>query len=270
MSALAAMLAGLAVLVTPPAVRPYDRLVRTLAGGRPVVRERRRWYPAAVLVVPLLGWIGPVGAGVLILVAGAGWYLARMFLARREIQRQERALLEAVAALGAEVRAGRAPPAALSAAAHSVHGPLAQVLRDAATSAQYGGDAGRLLSSAGRGAASAGLRRGLIRLGAAWTVSAHSGAAWSEVIDQVEKDLRSEDRHRRNMSAELAGSRATTVLLAGLPVIGIGLGSSLGAHPVHVLTQTRPGQIALLAGILLELCGLMWTSRIVRSAQENA
>lgn len=269
MSALVVALAGLALLVAPLPTRPYDRLVRMVSGDRPAP-PGRRLYLAVAAAVPVLAWIGPLGAVLLGTIAAGGWHLVRVVLARREIRRQERALLEAVAALGSEVRAGRAPPAALAAAARSVGGRVARVLHDAAVGAQYGGDAGRTLCAAGREAAGAGTRRGLVRLGAAWTVSARSGAAWSEVIDQVEHDLRLEDRQRRRMAAELAGSRATAVLLAGLPVIGIGLGSSLGAHPLHVLTQTRPGQIALVAGVLLEILGLLWTTRIVRSAQENA
>lgn len=260
--------AALALLAVPAGRRRYDRLQVLL---QPPQDRRRRWIPAAASGVLLCALaLGPMMTAISAAIACCGWRVGRMLLDRREIRRQEESLLQAVAALSSELRAGRTPPAALAAAAAGVDGRLARVLHDAAASAGYGGDAGRMLSAAGRSARSPGLRSGLVRLGAAWSVSARSGAAWSDVIQRVEGDLRGDRRHRQRIAAELAGCRATAVLLAGLPLVGLVLGSSLGADPVHVLTRTRPGQVALAAGIALDLLGVLWTARIVRSAQDSA
>jgi tight adherence protein B len=102
---------------------------------------------------------------------------------------------------------------------------------------------------------------------AAWRVSASSGASLSEVLDRVETDLRADIAHLRMVDAELAGPRATAMLLAALPVLGLGLGSTMGAHPVHVLLHTLPGQLAMVIGVGLDALGVWWTGRIIGSAQ---
>lgn len=107
---------------------------------------------------------------------------------------------------------------------------------------------------------------GLRRLAAAWTVSAVTGSELVGVIETVERDLVAAEAHRRLLAVELSGPRATSVLLALLPVVGIVLGSMLGADPVHVLTTTPLGQVVLVAGTLLDVAGLWWTDRIVSSA----
>ena len=57
------------------------------------------------------------------------------------------------------------------------------------------------------------------------------------------------------------------MLLAGLPVLGIGLGAGMGADPLRVLIGTVPGQLALLTGVGLEALGVLWTSRVITKAQ---
>ncbi len=108
---------------------------------------------------------------------------------------------------------------------------------------------------------------GLHRLAAAWTVSGATGSALADVVGAVERDVRAAAALRRDLSVELAGPRATAVLLAVLPVVGIALGSMLGTDPVHTLTRTSIGQAALVVGTVLDAAGLAWTEWIVRSVQ---
>ena len=57
------------------------------------------------------------------------------------------------------------------------------------------------------------------------------------------------------------------MLLAGLPLVGLAMGSGVGADPWRVLTTTGPGQVLLVAGSALELAGLPWSgawSRVLR------
>jgi tight adherence protein B len=44
------------------------------------------------------------------------------------------------------------------------------------------------------------------------------------------------------------------------------MGMGMGAHPVQVLLQTRTGQIVLVAGIALDLAGLLWTLTLTQRA----
>lgn len=69
------------------------------------------------------------------------------------------------------------------------------------------------------------------------------------------------------MQAQLAGARSTAVMLAGLPVLGLLLGTALGADPLHVLLHTGAGLGCLLVGGVLEGLGMWWALRIVRGAE---
>lgn len=102
------------------------------------------------------------------------------------------------------------------------------------------------------------------RVSAGWTVSETTGASLAVVLDRVEADLRSGQEHARQVAIQLAGPRATAVMLAALPVLGVLLGTAIGARPMHVLLDTAPGQIALLLGALLDGIGVMWTAHLVR------
>jgi tight adherence protein B len=102
---------------------------------------------------------------------------------------------------------------------------------------------------------------------AVWTVSERSGAPVAAVLDRVEQDLRARQAQTREVAAQLAGARSTAGLLAILPVLGIGLGAATGARPLTVLLGEPRGQLALVVGVVLEALGVLWTSRIVATAQ---
>jgi tight adherence protein B len=102
---------------------------------------------------------------------------------------------------------------------------------------------------------------------AVWAVSERSGAPAAAVLDRVEQDLRAREAQHREIAAQLAGARSTAGLLAVLPVLGIGLGAAMGARPLAVLLGQPRGQLALLAGVVLEALGVLWTARIVAAAQ---
>jgi tight adherence protein B len=74
--------------------------------------------------------------------------------------------------------------------------------------------------------------------------------------------LRAQQEVRAHLEAELAGPRATAVTLGFLPVIGIGLGYTLGAEPLTWFVSGLLGLGTLLVGLALTLSGLWWTSRI--------
>jgi tight adherence protein B len=104
---------------------------------------------------------------------------------------------------------------------------------------------------------------------AVWAVSERSGAPAAAVLDRVEQDLRARQDQRREVASALAGARSTGTLLAVLPLLGIGLGAGMGAHPITVLLAQPRGQVALVTGVVLEALGVLWTSRIIASAEES-
>jgi tight adherence protein B len=215
--------------------------------------------------LPLAAGVLAGGAGavlstalVAVLAAGCAVLAARGWRARRE-QRADSArltaLIETLAALAAELRAGRSLEEAVRGAVADCPDP------DTATALVR---AVRAPASAGRAASDDGMTGALDRLSAAMALSARTGCSLAAVVAAVEDDLRARQRRRRELLVATAGPRASARLLAGLPLLGLAMGSGVGADPWHVLTRTGTGQVLLAAGVLLEVAGIAWTGRLVR------
>ncbi|WDV53439.1 type II secretion system F family protein [Streptomyces coeruleorubidus] len=240
---------------------------RRMAGGLPRVRGRLRaewWAPVAGLVLAVLG------ASVLPVVLGAAGVplLRRVRLAgqvRRDRERRADAVIALCGALAGEVRAGRQPGEALLRAARDCGG-LADAQATVLAAARFGGDVPVALATAARQPGAEGLRG----LAACWRVAVDQGAGLAAGLDRLAAALRAERDQRSDLRAQLAGARATAVLLAGLPALGLLIGTALGADPLHVLLHTTAGLGCLVAGGVLEGLGLWWVLRIVRGAEAAA
>ncbi|MFJ6832361.1 type II secretion system F family protein [Streptomyces sp. NPDC091209] len=204
-------------------------------------------------VLPLL--LGAVGMPLLGRVRRAGE-------ARRERERRGDAVIALCGALAGEVRAGRQPGEALLGAARDSDG-LGDAQPVVLAAARFGGDVPGALTEAARQPGA----DGLVGLAACWRVAVDRGAGLAAGLDRLEAALRAERDQRADMRAQLAGSRSTASMLAGLPVLGLLLGTALGADPLHVLLHTGPGLGCLLVGGVLEGVGLWWALRIVRGAE---
>ncbi|MFD5477545.1 type II secretion system F family protein [Streptomyces hawaiiensis] len=240
---------------------------RRMTGGLRGVRGRLRpewWSPVAGLVLAVLG------ASVLPAVLGAAGVplLRRARLAsraRRDREYRADAVIGLCAALAGEVRAGRQPGEALLRAARDCGG-LADAQATVLAAARFGGDVPDALASAARQPGAEGLRG----LAACWRVAVDQGAGLAAGLDRLAAALRAERDQRSDLRAQLAGARATAVMLAGLPALGLLIGTALGAGPLHVLLHTGAGLGCLAAGGVLEGLGLWWVRRIVRSAEAAA
>ncbi|WP_371598945.1 type II secretion system F family protein [Streptomyces sp. NBC_00564] len=219
------------------------------------------WSLVAGLVVAL------IGASVVPLFLGlAGVPLLRRVRraaeARRELEQRGDAVIALCGALAGEVRAGRQPGEALLRAARDSAG-LGEAQALVLAAARFGGDVPGALTDAARQPGA----DGLVGLAACWRVAVDRGAGLAAGLDRLEGALRAERDQRADLRAQLAGSRSTAVMLAGLPVLGLLLGTALGADPLHVLLHTGPGLACLLIGGVLEGVGLWWAMRIVRGAE---
>jgi tight adherence protein B len=105
------------------------------------------------------------------------------------------------------------------------------------------------------------------RLAAAWEVCEATGAGLAAPVRRLADGLRDVAQVRREVDAQLAAPRATAWLLTGLPLVGVLMGGALGSDPVPLLIGTAWGRALLGTGVLLEVAGLLWVQRIVRSAQ---
>lgn len=169
-------------------------------------------------------------------------------------------------ALAAEMRSGRTPAEALERAVATMPAELAHDLRGVVSASRTGGDtAGALREVAPRAGAD-----GLYRLAACWQVGSGSGAGFAVAVERLAESLRSEERHRQEITARLAGPRSTARLLAALPVLGLFMSATMGMRPFDVLFGSAYGLTCLGAGVGLEAAGIVWTRRLARRAEQRA
>ncbi|HVT20598.1 MAG TPA: type II secretion system F family protein [Mycobacteriales bacterium] len=187
-----------------------------------------------------------------------GWAKLRQGRAGRRIRAaREAAVAEVTFALAGELRAGRTAGEALRAAAATA-GPLADVLRSAAASVAIGGSAAAELDAASRLPGAERLRS----VAAAWRVTESAGGKVALVLERLGEAMDRDDELRREMQSALASPKATSLLLAGLPVFGIALGQAIGAHPLHLLLYQPLGWGLLAGAAVLDAIGIAVTRRI--------
>jgi tight adherence protein B len=203
-----------------------------LAGARPRLSVVLAGL-AALGVGGLLG--GPVAAaiaGAYATVAANAW---RLRVDRRRLDRTYTEMLHAIENAASDLRAGLIPEAPL---------PAPDPLDTAVAAA-------------------------MARLDAAYRISEALGTPLADLLDRVDADLRAGQRLRLTVRAQTAGAQATSVLLAGLPVVGLALGASMGADPVDQLLHTPVGAGCGLGAVVLQCAGLAWTARLVRAATKE-
>lgn len=215
---------------------------------------------AGVAAVVLLGAPLPVLPLAVALTAVVPCMLRRR-RARRVVARRAGDVVDVVFALAAELRAGRTPGRALALVA-GAGTSLAPQLSQAAAAVDAGGSAsvelGRIADLPGCG--------GLRSTAAAWAVTESAGGPVADVLDRMGEVLDAEAQSRAALDAALAGPRATMALLAALPVLGLVLGQSLGAHPVGLLLRRPLGWSLLAGGAVLDITGVVWTRLLVGRA----
>ncbi|MGW7384563.1 type II secretion system F family protein [Streptomyces sp. NPDC054794] len=248
---------GGAVGTGPPS---WDRSLDELRHLRGRLRAEW-WAVAAGLALALLG------ASVIPVVAGAAGVpvLRRVRLAREARRARERrgdAVIALCGALAGEVRAGRQPGEALLRAARD-SGGLGEAQATVLAAARFGGDVPGALATAARQPGA----EGLLGLAACWRVAVDQGAGLAAGLDRLDGALRAERDQRADLRAQLAGARATAVMLAALPALGLLLGTAMGAHPLRVLLHTGAGLGCLVVGGVFEAAGMWWAARIVRGAE---
>jgi tight adherence protein B len=241
--------------------------------------------PSAPMVMVLASWLTPRSGMVVVclaaaagaLTAGLAGALAAAMVAStatawRRVSRARRAaavaatdLSDALGVLVAELRAGAHPADAVQAAADTRAGGAGDVIRALATvaaTARLGGDVPAALCSAGP----AQLHCWWGRLAGAWSLAEQHGIALADVLDAVRRDSEHRVRFAAEVQARLAGPRATAVVLAGLPLLGLALGQAVGAAPLRVLCATPAGHLLLVIGTALACAGVWWSTRLISRA----
>lgn len=265
---------GCALLTAPGTGRESRRLAALGAAGRVAVTGRRRRHPgvarwpalsphlvaalAAAMAVGVGAVLGPAlgFAAAVVVAVGGGLAVAAASRSRRKTRR--RSLLIAVRLLAADIAAGsRAGPALAAAAA--VSPPHRAALGAAAAAADSGEDAAACLAVAGE--------PDLAPLADAWRVADSSGAPLAEVLERLAADLGAAETQDRAVEAALSGPRASALLVALLPGVGLALGAAMGANPLWTLLHTPGGRLLCCAGLCLDALGVAWMHWLTRRAE---
>jgi tight adherence protein B len=206
---------------------------------------------------PVLGLAATVAAATasVLVVSGTRW---------RTRDARQRRLLVAVRLLVAELEAGAAPADAFEAAA-GASPDHARAFADAAAAARHGAPVGDVLL-AGSGRVEYG-GDSLRPVGQAWRVAESIGTPVADVLARVAGDLAARGEQERAVAVALAGPRSSAFLLAGLPVLGLALGATTGAHPLRFLLDSAGGRLVCCVGVLFDAAGAVWTLGLISRAR---
>ena len=232
---------------------------------RPAVPTPRRWHkPFASVVLTVIVVMVARQVALVVMAAGAVMVgvraLRRRHRARAATAARRERVIEACALLASDLRAGRVPAEALAGAS-----AVCPELVTAVSAARLGDDVAVALDQAAEVPGADGLRA----VAAGWRVAEQSGAALAGVVERIATALRADEQVRRQVTAGLAGTRATGRLLAGLPILGLALGHAVGADPIGFLTGTPIGWLCLTAGLVLAGAGLTWIERLADSGTDG-
>jgi tight adherence protein B len=251
----AAVSLALALLIAPGPPR-----------GRLMPRHGRRPPRRHALMLAGLAGAGALACIVPVSVVVAGGILAATVAARRRRtalsarRAEESAELQgALSVLVGELRVGAHPIAAFETAAAEVDGAVAAQLGAVAARARLGADVAAGLRSV---AAQSMLPGQWERLAVCWHLAQTHGLAIATLMRTAHRDVVERDRYASRVAAGMAGARATAVILAGLPLLGVALGELIGADPVRFLLSGGAGGWLLVIGVGLACCGLAWSDRI--------
>ena len=238
---------------------------RSLLPAGPVRRPTVSRLPARAPAVA--GAVVAVGVGIAstplvaaraaVAVIGGGRALGRR-RARALDERRLRGLADALAGFAADLRAGR---------------PVDEAVRSAGRACpdQRTAEAlGRALHAPDAVAeplpGSPAWQHAVSRTAAGVRLSTRTGCSMAAVACAVEDDLRARLRQQQELGTAVAAPQASALLLAGLPLLALAMGSGIGADPWRVLVTTPVGNLLLVIGAGLETAGLTWSARLVRRA----
>jgi tight adherence protein B len=159
-----------------------------------------------------------------------------------------------------ELKVGAHPMSAFAVAGAEAVGPVGRSLRAVAIRARLGADVAEGIRGAARSSTIPGYWD---RLAVCWQLAAEHGMSMSVLMRAAHRDIVDRQRFADRMHAALAGARATAMILALLPLLGVLLGQLVGADPVGFLLGGGVGGVLLVLGVTLICIGILWANRIV-------
>lgn len=256
----AALAMALALLIMPTSSRHRLETLRLIL---PTPR-RLRVAPVAACGGLALAFVVPVTVIAAAAIIGATVvFRRRRQLGERRREAESIALQAALDVFVGELRVGAHPVAAFDVAATEVDDSVAASLRAVAARARLGADVAAGLNSVARRSS---LPAHWERLAVYWQLAQNHGLAIGALMQAAQRDIVERERFSARVNSGMAGARTTAAVLAGLPVLGVGLGQLIGADPVGFLLSRGAGGWLLVVGVTLACVGLLWSDRITGRA----
>lgn len=213
---------------------------------------------AATLVFLLAGRISiMIAAAIAAVTAG---FIVDAVRTRRRANRIDRTLVAVLGHVVADLRAGSLIGTAFARAARdlpdSTPGEITDTLHAVAAHVSRGGSGHQVLAR----------RDELAGVSRMWSIAESHGLPAAELLEQARARLSAKQAHRGSTSASLQGPQATAGILALLPLVGVGLGASMGADPLGLLFGGGIGGILLVAGTALICGGVLVSAWIIGKA----
>jgi tight adherence protein B len=227
----------------------------------------RRPAPAVLIGTLTLLALLTSGIGTAIAVAVASTTIRLQWRARTQLRHHlttAESMSHAIHGMVAELRAGAHPVAAAESAAQDATAPADTILTAIASTARLGGDLTSVLTRFTTDNPT--LRPSLRPLIHAWSLAQRHGLPLAEVLDAVRTDVANRLRFAHKVKAHMAGPKASGTVLAALPLLGVLLGETMGANPLHILLANPLGQALLALGTTLICTGLYWINRLTTRA----
>jgi len=230
--------------------------------GDSAMPSRASWTGLAVVIAAVLTAVAAVvsrdagdtaACAIAILIAlGAVVRVGRSTMRDRAARHDRDGVHLLLSVLVAELEAGTATDVAIAAAVNAApaHGDELVALAQ-----------GRSPSS------SSSSSRSLRAVAAGWSFAAVTGAPLAEVLARVRDDVDAERALDRGVRTAVAGAQSSALLLAALPLLGLGLGLALGTHPLTILFRRPVGHVLLVCGVTLDVLGVVWISAMVQRAR---
>lgn len=99
-----------------------------------------------------------------------------------------------------------------------------------------------------------------------YRICARTGAPVTDSLMRIINSVRDQQRRQRTLVQETASTKATVVVLAALPLLGVLMGLGLGLNPLTWFLHSALGALCLASGVGLEVLGWLWVRLLIRRA----
>jgi tight adherence protein B len=238
------------------------RTVLEVRKGRSLSPPLMRRLVAAAAGAAAGFWLaGPVGGLAGVAAAEVVQRTARSRSLGRNRDLLDEQLRDAMATLSAAVRAGLSVRRALEEAGRASEPPLQQQLAGLLARLRVGQPIDVALDRFARQIDSP----DATFLATLLTVHRRTGGDLPALLDEAAGVVGQRAESRRQIRALTAQGRASGAVLAVLPIAFVGLLSGTSGDGLGAFYRSLPGAGLLLAGLVCELLGFIWISRIVRT-----